>query len=143
MQNSILFVCLGNICRSPLAEGIAKKMVIERGLDIKVASAGTSSWHVGEPPCSNSVTIAKRYGVDISDQRAQQVTPSLLKEYRYIIALDANNLQDLKKMGVEDVQKLLDEDVPDPYFFDGNDTLDGFERVYKMIEKGVKELLLK
>ena len=71
---SILFVCLGNICRSPIAEGVAKRYIQEKNLDLIIDSAGTGSWHVGEAPCENSIKVAHLNGVDISKQRARQVT---------------------------------------------------------------------
>lgn len=76
---SIIFVCLGNICRSPLAEGIAKEYAKKNNLDIKIASAGTGSWHIGDAPCENSIKVAKQNGIDISKQKAQQIKKSTLK----------------------------------------------------------------
>lgn len=145
MPSSILFVCLGNICRSPLAEGIAKKIAVEKGLDIEIDSCGTGSWHIGEPPCSDSIRVAKIHGLDISMLRARQITAADIEHFELLIALDQNNLRDLKKMGAENVQKLGaygydNEDVPDPYFFPG---YEGFDKVYEMIEVCVSNLLQK
>jgi protein-tyrosine phosphatase len=141
-MKSLLFVCLGNICRSPLAEGIARKIIQDRNLNIIVDSVGTGSWHIGEPPCAESIRVAKIHNIDISSHRARQVTKEDLESFEVIVALDTNNCNDLKKMGAEDVEKLgcygYDwADVPDPYFFDG---FDGFEEVYTMIEICVNEL---
>ncbi|RLA71839.1 MAG: low molecular weight phosphotyrosine protein phosphatase [Epsilonproteobacteria bacterium] len=141
-MKSILFVCLGNICRSPIAEGVAKKIVLERGLNIRVDSAGTGSWHSGESPCKNSITIARRKGVDISDQHARQIIQQDLSRFDLIIALDQSNYNDLKKMGIENLHKLGkfgedNGDIPDPYFFPG---FEGFEKVYDMIELCVNNL---
>jgi protein-tyrosine phosphatase len=141
-MKSLLFVCLGNICRSPIAEGIARKIVSERNLDIRVDSAGTGSWHVGEPPCPDAMKIAKIHDLDISDLRARQVTQNDIETFDVIVALDESNRNDLKSLGREDVEKLgcygyNCADVPDPYFFDG---FEGFEEVYKMIEICVNEL---
>ena len=143
MPKSILFVCLGNICRSPLAEGIAKKVVAEKGLDILIDSCGIGDWHVGEPPCSDSIRVAKEHGLDISSQRARQITEDDLLNFELIIALDDNNLRDLKAMGVTNVRKLgsygyNNEDVPDPYFFPG---YEGFDKVYTMIDTCIRNLL--
>ena len=142
-MKSILFVCLGNICRSPLAEGLAKKQAATLGLDLLIDSCGTGDWHVGEPPCSDSVRIAKSHDLDISTQRSRQVTAEDLITFELIVALDANNYRDLVSMGASKVVKLGDygfngEDVPDPYFFPG---YEGFDKVYIMIETSVENLL--
>ena len=142
---SILFVCLGNICRSPLAQGIAQDYVDRYNFDMKIYSCGTSSYHIGENPCSNSIKIAKLHNIDISKYKASQLTQQELKEYDLIIALDQSNYNDILQLGC-DRSKLYklgyfgydNQDVPDPYFFNG---FDGFEKVYNMIDKCVKELL--
>jgi len=138
-MKSILFVCLGNICRSPLAEAIAKKIYPS----LKVESCGIGSWHIGEYPCSNSVKIAALHKVDISNHRARQITDNDIKEFDYIVALDDSNLNNLKAMGATNAVKLgsfgfENKDVPDPYFFAG---FEGFELVYDMIDVCVKNLL--
>lgn len=142
-MKSILFVCLGNICRSPIAEGVARRLIEEGDHTITVDSAGTGSWHVGETPCKHSVTVARNHNIDISQFRARQVKKSDFKVFDLIVALDQNNYQDLKALGCQNLVKLGDfghegADVPDPYFFDG---FEGFEHVYTMIESCVKELL--
>ena len=144
-MKSIMFVCLGNICRSPIAEGCAKKLANEKLLDIKIASSGTSSWHVGETPCANSIKVCKSHNVDISDLRASQITKQEILEYDLLVALDGNNFKDLKALGATNVVKLGDygynsEDVPDPYFFDG---FEGFEKVFGMINECVSNLFEK
>ncbi len=141
--HSILFVCLGNICRSPLAEGIAASLARQKALHVSVDSAGTGNWHIGEMPCEHSVRVAKEHNIDISHLRARQVTPDELNRYSYVIALDSSNYQDLKRMGAQNLHKLGDfgfegDDVPDPYFFDG---YEGFETVYAMIEACVSNLI--
>jgi protein-tyrosine phosphatase len=141
--HSVIFVCLGNICRSPIAEGVAKKEASKRGMDIKIDSAGTGSWHVGENPCRDSVKIAFKNSVDISSLIARQVTKKDFQDFDMVIALDNSNLKDLKKMGAKDVKKLGEfgfesQDVPDPYFFKGDD--EGFKKVYEMIEICVNNL---
>ena len=142
-MNSILFVCLGNICRSPLAEGIAKQRADQLGLELLIDSCGTGDWHVGEPPCQDSIRIAKTHGLDISSQRSRQITQEDLVKFELIVALDANNYRDLVSMGASNVVKLGDygfngEDVPDPYFFPG---YEGFDKVYSMIDSCVDNLL--
>lgn len=143
-MKSILFVCLGNICRSPLAQGIAEKLIREKQLDIKVDSAGTGNWHIGEAPCANSIKVASINGIDISAQQGRQVTEADLQNYELIVALDESNYTNLKKMGAENLIKLghfghNNEDVPDPYFFPG---FEGFDRVFSMIERCVTQLLI-
>lgn len=140
---SIIFVCLGNICRSPLAEGIAKEYIKEKNLDIKIESAGTGSWHVGEPPCPDSIKIAKMNNIDISKQRAKQVTTKDFEDYDLVVGLDNSNVQNLKNLGCKHPLKLGDfgfngEDVPDPYFFEG---FEGFDKVFEMINISVKNLI--
>lgn len=142
-RKSIIFVCLGNICRSPLAEGIAKQYIKDNNYNIYVESAGTGDWHIGEPPCENSIKVAKQNGIDISIQRARQVKVEDFKKFDYVIGLDDSNIQNLKKLGCTNVLKLGEyghegEDVPDPYFFDG---FEGFDKVFTMIEKCTKEFI--
>ncbi|MDF1880953.1 low molecular weight phosphotyrosine protein phosphatase [Sulfurimonas sp. MAG313] len=142
-MKSLLFVCLGNICRSPLAEGIAKKIILEKKLNITVDSAGTGDWHIGDSPCHNSIKVAALHGVDISSQQSRQVTLKDFQDYELIIGLDDSNMTNLNKLGAKDALKLgsfgyKNEDVPDPYFFDG---FEGFEKVYEMIESCVTQLL--
>ena len=139
-MNSILFVCLGNICRSPLAEGIAKQYANNHNLDIFIDSAGTSSWHEGENPCTNSIKVAKENGIDISKQKSRPVTNADKNRFDLIIALDQNNKIDLESLGFSNV-RLLGEfgglgsiDIPDPYYFSD---FSGFEKVYKLIEQGI------
>ena len=143
----VLFVCLGNICRSPLAEGIAKEFIQNNNLDIECESCGTSSFHQGEAPCPNSIKVAKQHGIDISKQHSRPITQKDFSKFNFIIALDQSNMSELLSMGApqEKLTKLGEygfdgEDVPDPYFFKG---FEGFEKVYKMIESSVHELLKK
>ena len=140
---SILFVCLGNICRSPLAEGIAKNYIKEKNLNLVIESAGTGHWHVGEKPCENSIKVALLNGVDISNQKAQQVKKSDFKNFDLIVGLDDSNISNLKNLGCKNSVKLGDfgfngECVPDPYFFDG---FKGFDKVFEMIDICVKNLI--
>lgn len=140
---SVLFVCLGNICRSPLAEAVFREKAVKRGFAVTVDSAGTGSWHVGEPPCDNSIRVAGNHGLDIRGLRARQVNPEDAKKFDLVVGLDSNNVSDLKRLGMANVRKLGDygyngEDVPDPYFFPG---FEGFDRVYTMIERCCEGLL--
>ena len=140
---SILFVCLGNICRSPLAEGIAKNYIKEKNLNLVIESAGTGHWHVGEKPCENSIKVALLNGVDISKQKAQQVKKSDFKNFDLIVGLDDSNISNLKNLGCKNPLKLGDfgfngECVPDPYFFDG---FEGFDKVFEMIDICVRNLI--
>ncbi len=140
---SILFVCLGNICRSPLAEGIAKNYIKEKNINMIIQSAGTGHWHIGEKPCDNSIKVALLNGVDISNQKAQQVKKSDFKNFDLIVGLDDSNISNLKNLGCKNPLKLGDfgfngECVPDPYFFDG---FEGFDKVFEMIDICVRNLI--
>lgn len=142
-MESILFVCLGNICRSPLAEGVAKQLANKRGLDITIDSCGTGNWHVGESPCPDSVKVAREHGVDISNLRARQITTEDLARFELIVVLDDKNESDVRAMGAKNIVKLgsfgyNNANVPDPYFFRG---YEGFDKVFEMIETCVTNLL--
>ena len=138
MVKSILFVCLGNICRSPLAEGIAKKIAKERGLDILIDSAGTSNYHIGEPPDSRSVAVAYQNGVDISMLRGRQIGKSDSK-FDLIVAMDRQNYANISRLGLGNKLVMMGEfgldgvDIPDPYYGDSKD----FKRVYDMLTKAI------
>ena len=145
-MKKILFVCLGNICRSPLAEGIARMHAQKKKLGLHLDSAGTSNWHEGEAPCEHSVKVAKAHGVDITQQRSRPITKKDIKDFDWVVAMDEQNRKDLEAFGFERVLKLGDfggysgMDVPDPYFFNG---FEGFEKVFDMVEKCVEDLLEK
>lgn len=147
---SVLFVCLGNICRSPTAEAVFRARCAREGLvdDVKIDSAGTGAWHVGEPPDRRAQAAALERGTDISRLRARQVVPEDFILFDYIIAMDASNLSDLEAMRLPDSQcvlkRMLDDveasdtrDVPDPYY--GGEA--GFERVLDLLELGADALL--
>ena len=142
----ILFVCLGNICRSPLAEGIAQHILGKEGLNLLVDSAGTSNWHEGEAPCGHSIKIARQHEVDISKQSSRPITKQDIKEFDYVIAMDTQNKIDLEEFGFTNVYKLGDfggykgANVPDPYFFPG---FEGFEKVFEMVNICVRDFLEK
>ena len=145
----VLFVCTGNICRSPVAEGLLRALAAEAGLAkaIEVDSAGTHDYEVGDPPDPRSIASAKRRGIDIADQRARQIDPSDFEEFDLIIALDRGHrtiLRKLAPLAARDRIRLLMEfspgespDVPDPYY----GGLDGFDPVHDQIERGVRGLL--
>lgn len=138
----ILMVCLGNICRSPLAHGILKHLSVAENLNWQIESAGTGNWHVGQAPDLRSIAIAKQYGVDISTQRARHFTPSLFDDYDQIFVMDKQNLKDVLSLARHDADRtkvtlfLPDAEVPDPYF---DDML--FDPVYSMIADRCMELL--
>ncbi|WP_373073295.1 low molecular weight protein-tyrosine-phosphatase [Sulfurimonas sp.] len=143
MIRSVIFVCLGNICRSPLADGIANKYSLDKGLNLVVDSAGTGDWHVGENPCENSIKVAHKNGVDISNLVSRQVKKTDFEKYDLVVALDDKNLSDLNALGAKNLVKLGDygydgADVPDPYFFNG---FEGFDKVYDMIQTCVINLI--
>lgn len=143
----ILFVCLGNICRSPLAEGIAKSYANKLGLAIKIDSAGTSQWHNGENPCEGSIRVARKYGIDIASLKSRKVSVYIDDSFDLIVGMDSANVADLLELGFDKnkVVKLgefglKNADVPDPYHFkDGS----GFENVYQMIDTGIRNLFEK
>lgn len=145
-MDRILFVCLGNICRSPLAHGIAEHIAATRNLALRIDSAGTSDWHKGEAPCEYSIKIADRYNVDITQQRSRPVIKDDITSFDYIVAMDKQNKADLEAFGFGKVHLLGDfgdfqgEDVPDPYFFDG---FEGFEHVYNMVALCVEDFIEK
>ena len=143
----ILMVCLGNICRSPLAEGILKQKIKEAGLDWFVDSAGTGSWHAGDRPDSRSVEVARKNGIDISHQRARQFKASDLEDFDHIFAMDSSNYQNIRRMAVspENAEKVelimnmvqpgYNENVPDPYYNDG------FDRVFEMLDQACERIV--
>lgn len=97
-QPSVLFVCLGNICRSPLAEAALRAEAVTAGLAVTIDSAGTGGWHAGEPPDPRAIAEAARHGVDISGYRARQVRHQDFRQFGHIFALDHQNLRDLRRI---------------------------------------------
>ncbi|CCV04380.1 Low molecular weight phosphotyrosine protein phosphatase [Mesorhizobium metallidurans STM 2683] len=144
--NSILFVCLGNICRSPLAEGVFRAVLAERGLEILLDSAATSGWEVGSAPDPRSVAIADRHGIDISGQKARKVTVEDFHRFDLILGMDRSNVRNLRALApaaLRDRVHLFLEfadgkarDVPDPYY----DGPDAFASVYRMIREASETL---
>lgn len=139
MRTKVLMVCLGNICRSPLAEGILKSILDKE--TIQVDSAGTASYHIGKKPDSRSISIAKKYGIDISQQRCRQFTAKDFDEYDLIYAMDRSNYENIVALAenenaIAKVNLLLhrsnvtSKEVPDPYY--GGE--DGFEEVFQLID---------
>lgn len=132
----ILMVCLGNICRSPLAHGILEKLATDEGLQWEIDSAGTGGWHIGAPPDHRSIAIAKNYGVDISKQCCRQFEIDDFDKYDHILVMDYSNLNDVRAWARNDgdykkVSLFLKDDiVPDPYYDDTQ-----FDPVYKMVEE--------
>lgn len=141
-------VCLGNICRSPLAEGILQEKAGQYNLDWEIDSAGTGSWHVGQSPDSRSVSIARKYGLDISKQRARQIKPADLNYFDRIYAMDQSNLQNILKLAnseeqrekvrliLEEVEGNSGKQVPDPYWDN-----DGFDQVYSMLDEACDQIV--
>lgn len=148
-KRRILFVCLGNICRSPLGEGVLRHRAAEMGFGhmIETASAGTGGWHLGEPPDHRSIAVAKENGIDISGQRARQLRPEDFDAYDLVFAMDRDNLRDIVRLAPHDssadIHLFMDfvagaaRDVPDPYYGGAED----FERVFDMIDSGCRDLL--
>jgi len=144
----VLMVCLGNICRSPLAEGIMKAKVKANNLDWKIDSAGTGAWHIGELPDSRSIDVAKTHGLNITDQRARQFEAKDLDQFDLIFAMDSSNYNDILRKADRENQKEkvhlimnmtqpgFNENVPDPYWDDN-----GFEKVYQMLDKACDAVL--
>ena len=146
----VLFVCLGNICRSPTAEGVFKKLVADAGLAdaFEIDSAGTSGWHAGEPPDPRSQAEALRHGIDLSGQRSRAVAASDFTRFDYIVAMDGENLRELRKRCPVPLQGRLHQlmsfapslgvaDVPDPYY--GGHS--GFADVFNIVSAGANGLL--
>jgi len=144
---SVLFVCLGNICRSPLAEAAFRDEVARTGLAVTVDSAGTGDWHAGAPPDPRAQATAQRRGIDISSYRARQVTQDDFRRFTHIVALDRRNLADLAALqpadGTAELSLLLDhvagrqgQSVTDPYYGGATD----FETTWTDVTRGAEAL---
>lgn len=147
---SVLFVCLGNICRSPLAEAAFRVESDRRGLGLHIDSAGTGDWHIGHPPDARAQAVARKHGVEIGGLRARQVTAEDFRRFTHIVALDAHNLADLELLRPHDaiaqLSLLLDhvagregQAVTDPYYGGPDD----FERAWEDVSAGAIGLLLR
>lgn len=142
----VLFVCLGNICRSPLAEGLFKELLRKEGLTdrVEVESAATSDYHVGEPPHPEVRRLAEAHGFSLDGKRARQLTPQDLEEFDLVVAMDRSNLEEILAMNpaaegkthlLLDFAQVREKDVHDPYYSGG------FELTYRQIEAGCRGLL--
>jgi len=145
----VLMVCLGNICRSPLAEGVLKSKIDSQ--NIIVDSSGTAAYHIGKLPDSRSIQVAKQHGLDLTDQKARKIQLSDLETFDYIYVMDASNYKDVMALAQTKKQEdkvcmIMNEllpgenvSVPDPYY--GGD--DGFEQVYQMLDKACDVIVKK
>ena len=146
----VLFVCMGNICRSPTAEGVFRKLVSDAGLDaeIEVDSAGTHAYHTGEPPDRRAQAVAERRGYTLKGQRARRVADSDFQQFDFIMAMDRHNLSDLEESSGDEsnaeIRLFLEystsgslDEVPDPYYGGAA----GFERVLDLVEDAAAGLL--
>lgn len=150
-HTAILFVCMGNICRSPLAEGVLRHLADDTAMSdqLTIDSAGTGGWHAGDAPDPRSIAMARQHGIDISRQRARQVTRADFDTFDLILAMDENNLANLLQASPEGhrhkIHLFMDyaagrrENVPDPYY----GAEDGFLKVYNMLLAGCRSLLEK
>lgn len=146
----VLFVCLGNICRSPTAEGVLRHQLEAAGLGdvVQVASAGTGDWHVGKAPDGRTCKAALARGYDLSRQRAQQIKAAHFAEYDLVLAMDKSNLGNLQALRPHNAKGELDlflrrygaalDEVPDPYYGGA----EGFEQVLDLIEAACRELVV-
>lgn len=150
MPPAVLFVCLGNICRSPMAEGAMRDAAARAGIKIETDSAGTGGWHAGDAPDPRAQAEAARNGVDISDLRARQVSAQDFHRFDHIIAMDAENLSDLRRIDPGDGKAVLSlmldhtpdqkgQSVADPYF--GGRA--GFQTTWHEVQAGTAGLLAK
>ena len=141
-HRSILFVCTGNICRSPTAEGVLRAMAAAQGIELRIESAGIGDWHVGNPPDERTQHHAKSRGYDLSAQRARQVRPDDFTDFDLILAMDRGHLRALERMAPRGERHKLrlfaaGQDVPDPYYGGA----EGFERVLDLVEAACRDLL--
>lgn len=147
---NVLMVCMGNICRSPLAHGLFEDLVEKAGLSdrIRVDSAGTHAYHVGEEPDPRSQQTGRRHGIDLSRQRARRVADEDFERFDYILAMDRDNFGILMRSAppeqhhkirlfLEFAPEMSAEEVPDPYY----GGVDGFDRVYDLVEAAAAGLL--
>ena len=144
MTQRILFVCLGNICRSPTAEGVFRALAARAGLTVEVDSCGTGGWHAGEPPSGPAIAAAAARGYDLTPLRARQVSRADFTRFDRIYAMDSTNLRDLRALcppgGVQPVALLslapqLGRDVPDPWY------TGEYERTLDLIEEALRALV--
>lgn len=150
MKTKVLFVCMGNICRSPTAHGVFRKLVQDEGYAdvIEIDSAGTLAYHVGEPPDSRAANTAFGRGINIDDLRARKIRPSDYSEFDYILAMDMDNYdimasqcpdkyRDKLHLFLNFAANISAKEVPDPYYGGPG----GFDQVFDMVESGSRGLL--
>lgn len=139
----ILCVCLGNICRSPMAQGAIERRAAEAGLEIHVDSAGTGAWHIGNPPDPRGLSAASRRGYDNSGQRARQVRPADFAEFDLIVAMDGSNVSELRRQAPPDATARIELfhpdglDIPDPYHGGPAD----YEHALDLVERAADALI--
>jgi len=147
----ILFVCLGNICRSPLAEGVMRELASRAGCGdvVSVDSAGIGAWHIGHPPDRRSIAVAKAHGIDITDLRGRQIDAADFVRFDLILCMDRHNASELSSFASPETAHKVhlfmkfatgrNDDVPDPYY----EPADAFEALYQTLEAGCSSLLAK
>ncbi|WEG12297.1 low molecular weight phosphotyrosine protein phosphatase [Pullulanibacillus sp. KACC 23026] len=144
----VLFVCLGNICRSPMAEAVFRELVKNKGLAhlIEIDSAGTGKWHIGEAPHRGTQRLLREKGIDYSTIKAREFQEKDFSDFQYLVAMDQKNVQDMKRKSPKStslsITRLLDEcphiqekDVPDPWY------TGDFEETYRLVKAGTEALL--
>jgi protein-tyrosine phosphatase len=147
----ILFVCLGNICRSPLAEGVMRELATRAGYGevISVDSAGIGAWHIGHMPDRRSIAVARAHGIDITGLRGRQIAAADFAAFDLILGMDSRNVSELHRLASPETARKVhlfmtyargrNDDVPDPYY----ETADAFEALYQALEAGCSSLLVK
>jgi protein-tyrosine phosphatase len=142
MKRAVLFVCTGNICRSPTAEGVLRHMAAREGMELHVESAGIGHWHIGHPPDERAQHHARARGYDLSALRARQVRPGDFETFDLILAMDRGHLRSLERLAPREQRHKIRlfagaREVPDPYYGGA----EGFERVLDLVEAACRDLL--
>ena len=146
-MKSILFVCMGNICRSPVVEAVARAQFARAGMSIRIESAGLENYHVGQPADRRAIASAGAHGYDLSAHRARRIDATMLGAFEHVLVMDRHNLRELRDIGMPQLQHVqlflpfagVDgaSEVPDPYYGGASD----FERVIELAEAGVRGLI--